>query len=143
MAMAMVCNGKSTNSIEAKMKINQWQRRKAGTEILVRLSKTIFRNSTVSVFKEASKNFAFSFLFIKTAYNFKNRVQTCTENTDLILEAFQKLFSLKPIPLKGTVSRDGFGMHGHLSVLGLNRGCGQFCTFLSKKFIICLMRQSL
>jgi hypothetical protein len=67
MAMVMVCNGKSTNRRVAKMKINQWQRRKAGTEILVRLSKTIFRNSTVSVFKEASKNFTFGFLFIKAA----------------------------------------------------------------------------
>jgi hypothetical protein len=67
MAMAMVCNEKSTNSREAKMKINQRQRRKAGTEILVRLSKTIFRNSTVSFFKEASKNFTFDFLFIKAA----------------------------------------------------------------------------
>jgi hypothetical protein len=42
-------------------------KKKAGTEILVRLSKTIFRNSTVSVFKEASKNFTFGFLFIKAA----------------------------------------------------------------------------
>jgi hypothetical protein len=28
MAMAMVCNGKSTNSREAKMKINQWKKEK-------------------------------------------------------------------------------------------------------------------
>jgi hypothetical protein len=65
----MACTGKSTNCAEngreAEIKINQWERRKAGTEILVRLSKQYLE--LVSVVKEASKKSAFSFLFIKAA----------------------------------------------------------------------------
>jgi hypothetical protein len=58
----MMCTlEKSTNTRKAKTKIGQWQRRKTGTEILMRLSEPYLE--LISVLKETSENFIFTFLF--------------------------------------------------------------------------------
>jgi hypothetical protein len=51
-------------------KINLLERRKAGTEICCALSEKSLKLE--NVFKEASRNFIFSFLFIKAGKKFRN-----------------------------------------------------------------------
>jgi hypothetical protein len=64
---------KSTNSREVNMEIDQWQIRKDRKEILVQLSEKYLE--LISVFKEASRNFIFTFIFKKAASNIRNQLR--------------------------------------------------------------------
>jgi hypothetical protein len=71
--------------------------KKTGTKIMMQLLEPKFRISTI-VYKEASKHFAYVFLFKKSTRHLK-AVRACTECTDLISEIFKKYSSHDLLPL--------------------------------------------
>ncbi len=78
-------------------KVNQWERRKPGTEIFFRPLGQFL--DSVSVFREANKIFMI-FLWPRQ----QNKIKTicaCTESTDLNWYACQKIFVINPVPLMG------------------------------------------